>query len=100
MTYPETITQNQERQSAWLTMPVHDSNGEIIDWVILNYTYIESEYAFRRTEITIAADRPYYFSSSGLLTPYVKGRPVEDEDIIYALKSFYSDKDITEIVIS
>lgn len=93
MTYPETLTQKQERQSAWLTMPVHDSNGEIIDWVILYYTYIESEYAFRRSEITIDADRPYRHELMSRI-------PVSNEDIIYALKEFYSDKNITEIVIS
>jgi hypothetical protein len=96
MTYPETLTQKQERQSAWLTMPVHDRNGEIIDWVILNYTYIESEYEFI-SEMAIDADRPYmkYYNSERCV--YV---PVDNEDIIYALKEFYSDKNITEIVIS
>lgn len=104
MTYPETLTQKQERQSAWLTMPVHEKDGSW-QWVTLNFTYIESDYAFRKPEMVIAADRPIYEKTTlvqienrtVVVTEMV---PVEDEDIICALKSFYSDKNITEIVIS
>lgn len=86
MTYPETLTQKPGRQEAWLLFQPYNSDGELVGWTRLTYSYIEIEYVFKRTEMHIDADRPY---------PWVS-----DEDIEQALKDFYSDKTIKTLTIS
>ncbi len=86
MTYPETLTQKPERHEAWLLFQPSDLDGELVGWTRLDYSYIEVEYVFQRTEMHVAADRPYQW--------------VSDEDIEQALKDFYSDKTILTLTIS
>ena len=86
MTYPETLTQNPERHEAFLLFQPYNSDGELMNWTKLEFSYTEVEYLFKRTEMHIEADRPYEW--------------VSDEDIEQALKDFYSDKTILTLTIS
>ena len=86
MTYPETLTQKPQLHAAFLMFNPYNEDGAQIGWTRLEYSYYEQDFVFKRSEMQVFAERPY---------PYIS-----DEDIVTALKDMYSDKNITEIVIS
>lgn len=86
MNYPETLTQKPQIHTGFLMFNPTNEDGEHTGWTRLDYEYYEQEFVFKRTEMQIFATRPYPF--------------VSDEDIQTALKDMYSDRTITEIVIS
>lgn len=86
MTYPESLTKKPEMFQAFLMFSPLNEDGEQIGWTRLDYEYTEQEFVFKRTEMQVYATRPYPF--------------ISDEDITTALKDMYSDRTITEILIS
>jgi len=86
MTYSEKLSHKQGIQEGFLLFQPYTPDGKQMGWVKLSYSYIETEYTFKRTEIEVYADRPY---------PWVS-----DEDIEQSIKDFYYDKTIIDIKIS
>lgn len=79
MTYPETLTKKQDRIETRMQMPIYDEQGEIKQWVTLNYSYIESNYVLHKEMHIIA------------IVPIGAFR----EDVELALKSMYSGYELT-----